>query len=195
MVARLPQRFSRGFTLVEVLVVTAIVGMVSAFLSGQFSRSRVDFNQATSSVIANIRSAQTLASSGRLHGGVFRCGFGIHFVSGSQYIVYAGPNAQAVDCTTDNRNYDGGTLDVVVTTVTLGIEKYDFAAPLALDVFFEPPDPTTYINNQSLGTTPPARIIVHKTGANCSADASQCRAICVYRSGKIQVAQTWTTCP
>mgnify|MGYP001576195641 CR=1 FL=1 len=184
----------KGFTLVEVIVVVGIVGLLSSFLSSQFGRSRVDFDQAVNAVIANVRQAQLWASSGRLHSSAYRCGYGIHVVSGTQYMIYAGPIATA-NCSTDNRNYDGVARDTVVTTFSLTNSPFFIATPFAPDIFFEPPNPVTYINNQSTTSTPPARIIVNKTGANCNTNPLQCRAICVYRSGKIQVAPTWTACP
>ena len=183
-----------GFTLIEVLVVIAIIGLLSSFLVSQFGRSRVDLSQAVNAVTADIRQAQVFAASGQRHAGVYRCGYGAHFVSATQYILYAGPDAQSVDCTADDRNYINGT-DAIVRTVMLIDTRFDIGSPLPLDIFFEPPNPLTYINNESLPTTVPARIILHTLNADCSANPSQCRAVCVYRSGKIQIAPTWTACP
>src|ERR1043166_1630714 len=104
--------FDKGFTLVEILVVTAITVMITGFLIANFSRSRVDLNQVTLTTVDAIREAQSQALAGALLRGTYRCGYGIHF-NRTDYIIYAGPDSSTTDCSTQDRNYNPGTDDIV----------------------------------------------------------------------------------
>jgi type II secretory pathway pseudopilin PulG len=132
----------RGFTLVEVLVVASITVFITGILVANFSRSRTDLNQTALTVIDAVREAQALTLAGSLVQGSHRCGFGIHFMADG-YIIYAGPSAALTDCTAQDRNYNAGT-DTIIRQALLTNNALEFAAPFT-DIFFEPPDPTTYI--------------------------------------------------
>jgi prepilin-type N-terminal cleavage/methylation domain-containing protein len=170
---------SAGFTLIEVLVVAAITVMISGFLISNFSRSRVDLNQVLLTSLDAVREAQSQALSGALLKGAYRCGYGIHFIQ-TGYTIYAGPDSAAVDCTTQDRNFDGS--DTVVRQALLPSNILEFVMPIP-DIFFEPPDPTTYIGGTSTpGSSTTVRI--HRKGAPCP--GPDCRTIYVSTSGRIQ---------
>jgi prepilin-type N-terminal cleavage/methylation domain-containing protein len=171
----------QGFTLVEVLVVSSITVMITGFLVVNFSRSRTDLNQAATVLTDAVREAQSLTLSGSLVQGTYRCGYGIHFVDGG-YLIYAGPNADDFDCSVQNRDYDAGS-DAIIRQALLPNPALEIA-PLPPDIFFEPPNPTTYIG----GSTAPGlntNINIRRKGAVCP--GADCRTINVTTSGRIQL--------
>lgn len=170
----------KGFTLIEILVVMSITVMITGFLVVNFSRLRVDLNQTASMVQDAIREAQSQALAGALLRGTYRCGYGIHFDTAG-YMIYAGPDSSTVDCATDDRTYNAGT-DVSVRQALLPSNVLEIILP-APDIFFEPPNPTTYINGVSAPGTS-ATISIHRKGSACP--SSDCRSIYVSTSGRIQ---------
>ena len=137
----------KGFTLIEVVVVMGITVLLTGFMIQNFSRTRVDLNQSRLLVQDAIREAQSLALAGSVYAGSgkfssYRCGYGVHFESGS-YLVFAGPDAAAVDCSAQDRAYNPGT-DDIVRTALFSNNTVEIALP-APDIFFEPPNPATYI--------------------------------------------------
>lgn len=170
----------KGFTLIEVLVVAAITVIITGFLISNFSRARVDLNQITLTTQDAIREAQAQALSGSLLSGTYRCGYGIHF-NATDYLIYAGPDSSTVDCATQDRNYNGGS-DTVVRQVLLGNNVLEFILPIA-DIFFEPPNPTTYIGGSSASGLV-STITIHRKGSVCP--GPDCRTITVTSGGRIQ---------
>ncbi|MBI2064232.1 MAG: prepilin-type N-terminal cleavage/methylation domain-containing protein [Candidatus Yanofskybacteria bacterium] len=173
-----------GFTLVEVLVVAAITGVITTFMLVNFQRSRIDLTLTTNEFVANLRSAQTRAlASARYDTGTgpkVRCGYGIRYISPGSYAMYAGPDASSVSCAALNKNFDGA--DSTVFTRVFTDVRVEFKSPFN-DIFFEPPDQKTYINNNSALGLPPQAITIGKIGGTCPND---CKTINVYTSGKIE---------
>jgi len=181
----------KGFTLVEVLVVMAITVLMTGFLIQNFSRTRTDLNQTRLLVQDAIREAQSLALAGSVFGGSgglssYRCGYGVHFELNS-YTVYAGPDSESVDCSAQDRSYNVGT-DQVVRTALISNNVVEIVVP-APDIFFEPPNPTTYIcktvpcGNAAQLAGVSTDIAIHRKGAACP--SSDCRLIHVTTSGLI----------
>jgi prepilin-type N-terminal cleavage/methylation domain-containing protein len=170
----------KGFTLVEVLVVAAITVMITGFLIANFSRSRVDLNQITLTTLDAVREAQSQALSGAVLRGTYRCGYGIHFDENG-YLLYAGADSSKVDCSSEKKSFGGGK-DAIVRQALLPNNTLEFILPIP-DIFFEPPNPTTYIGESStagLSTT----ISIRRKGAKCP--SADCRTIYVSTSGRIQ---------
>ena len=136
---------NKGFTIIELTVVTSIIVIVTAFLVTDFSRSKIDLNEAALTSLDAVREAQTDAQSGIIFKGKYRCGYGIHFDTTS-YTIYAGPDAKSVNCLVQDRNYNPG-VDEVVRQETLKNIKLTYTP--SVDVFFEPPNPTTYLGGSS----------------------------------------------
>ena len=176
---------NKGFTLIEVAVVAVITGVITSFMLLNFQRSRIDLTLSTNEFIGNLRAAQARAlASARYDSGSgpkIRCGYGIRYINSTSYSTYAGPDASSVDCTTLNRNYDVATDTIIMTRVFTDI-RIEFKSSFN-DIFFEPPDPKTYINNDSSLALPPMTISIGKIGGTCPSD---CRNIYVYTSGKIE---------
>lgn len=177
-------RNKSGFTLVEVAVVATITGIITAAMILNFQRSRIDLTLSANEFIENVRSAQSRAlASARYNSGMgpkIRCGYGIRYVSPTSYSMYVGPDSSSVDCSTLDRNYDG--TDTIIMTRVFTDARVEFKSPFN-DIFYEPPDPKTYINNDPSLTLPPQAITIGKTGGTCPND---CRTTNVYTSGKIE---------
>jgi prepilin-type N-terminal cleavage/methylation domain-containing protein len=172
----------KGFTLVEVMVVTAITVILSGLLVANFSRTAVDLQSSAIGVQDALREAQSLALAGAYTGGSYRCGYGVHFESDG-YLIYAGAKADELPCSGEDRNYNlggGPSGDVAVRTVALANPALVIDPPSG-DIFFEPPDPTTYVGGSTATT---ATIRIHKRDAPCP--GADCRVLTVSPAGRIQ---------
>lgn len=176
---------SKGFTLIEILVVAAIASFMATTIIINFSRARLDLNETANALVSNIRDAQSKAASSIKYGGTMRCGYGIRWVSATSYAVYVGPvPSQSVDCTLENRNYEA-IIDTDISAKNFLDTRVEFKSSFN-DIFFEPPDPKTYINNDAaLNRIPPSETItIGNKNGSCP---SNCKTIIIYTSGKIDV--------
>jgi prepilin-type N-terminal cleavage/methylation domain-containing protein len=190
------RRSEQGFTLVEVLVVAAITGFVTIALLSNFSFSRRNLDRITGQVIAHIRDVQNRAASSRQYQSTYRCGYGIVESGTSQFSVYVGPDASTTTCSTENRNYNVGA-DTIVSTFAISSTDIEFMEDSPgvyfKTVFFEPPDPRTFVDNNSALNASPSRILLRVKGIDCS-DVKDCRAICISTAGVVEI-QKDLTCP
>lgn len=172
-----------GFTLIEMLVVASIVAFLSVALISEFSRSRVDLDQSVNLAEATVRSAQAEAVASLHYNGYNPCGYGIHWDSTSKQLeVYVGPDASIINCASINKNFQAGQ-DSVVSYLKISDQKVEIKS-VSADIFFVPPDPKTYINDNDSLVGSPATITLGVVGTNCPTD---CKTIYVYPSGKIEV--------
>lgn len=169
---------SKGFTLIEVLVVMGITVLMTSLLVANFSRTRMDLNQATITVKDAIRTAQSMALSGSSWNQTSRCGYGIHF-SASQYIVYAGPVSDGTACASGNYRYNmnGG----IVSQGLISNSVLEISTTVT-DIFFEPPNPKTYFDGNAAKAE--VTILVRRKSSACP--SADCRQINVTTSGQIQ---------
>jgi len=164
------------------LVVGAIIAFVSVLLILNFSRARLDVDQNANLVMATIREAQSKTVSSAVYNGYNPCGYGAHYISPTQFAIYVGPNAASpTDCTTINKNYSAGE-DTIIETQTFTDSRIGIKSPFN-DIFFLPPDPKTYLNNNYSLNQSPITIQIGPIGEACS---SNCRTVSVYPSGKIE---------
>lgn len=171
-----------GFTLFEVVIVTGIVAFFSIIVITNFSRTRLNLNEPVNLFIGDIRSIQAKAVSGARYSGYNPCGYGVTYIGPNQYALYAGPNAGSTDCATANRNYQLGQ-DSITLTRTFYDTRIRFGSSFN-DIFFEPPDPKTFINNDSSPSRPSEDIVIQRAGGSCPTD---CKTVKIYTSGKIEV--------
>lgn len=126
------------------------------------------------------------------------------------YYIYAGPpsvdaSGQPVNCA--STTYQASQDYPYYKTVVLD-QRIDFVDnPGFQDIFYKPPDPTTYIQNQTIPSNlaDPATyyelITIKKVGVtkqNCTSGSIDCIYICVYYSGRVEVAKNTTNpikCP
>src|SRR3990167_6048106 len=157
---------NRGFTLIEVLVVAAITGIISTFMLLSFQRTRPDLNASGGVILSDMRAAQSKALASTKYdsgsGSKIRCGYGVHYINPTSYSIYTGPDASSNTCSSLNRNLDGA--DTTVATKVFGNEKVEFKAVFS-DIFWEPPNPDTYINNSSADAS--ITITIGKKGGIC----------------------------
>jgi prepilin-type N-terminal cleavage/methylation domain-containing protein len=170
-----------GFTLVEMAVVAGIIGFLSTALIISFARKRIDIDQSANLVMGMVREAETKTVASSVFGGYNPCGYGFHYVSATSFAIYVGPNAASSDCSNINKNYQSNE-DTIVRTQSFIDPRIEFKGSFN-DVFFQPPDPKTYLNNDASLNQQPLSIIVGTVGTSCPTD---CRTIYVYPSGKIQ---------
>src|SRR3989338_1307333 len=170
-----------GFSLVEMVVTASIIAFLSVSLVINFRRTRKNIKKTTNLVVATGRDPQSRAVSSTIYAGYNPCGYGLHYISPTQFAVYVGPNAASVDCSGTNRNYQPGE-DTLLVTKSI-IDKQMEIKNIFSDIFYEPPDPRTYLNNNSSLNQQPLGIQIGKIGVNCP---QNCKTIYVYPSGKIE---------
>lgn len=169
-----------GFTLIEILVVAGITGFIASAIIINFSRTRLDLNETASIFVSDTRIAQSQAASSTKYGGAIRCGYGIRYIDSTSYAVYAGPDTASADCAAQNKNF--GAEDTAISVKSFLDTRVEFKNSF-YDIFFEPPDPKTYINNNAtLGIS--QTITLGKKNAVCPSD---CKTITIFTSGKIDI--------
>ncbi len=96
-------RSNRGFTLIELIVVSAIIVVITAFMLFQQSKfnSATLLRSLTYSVALSMRQAQVYGTSVRessLGSGVFGAGYGVYFPAGNtgQYYIFSDNNSNGV---------------------------------------------------------------------------------------------------
>lgn len=174
-------RNEAGFTLVEMAVVATIIGILSTSLIISFARNRIDIDQSANLVMGAIREAQTKAVASSVFGGTNPCGYGFHYVSPTSFAIYVGPSAATTTCGTINRNYQSNE-DTIQRTQSFIDGRIEFKAVFN-DIYFQPPDPKTYLNNDASLNQPPTAISIGVVGTACP---TNCRTVYVYPSGKIE---------
>ena len=177
------QKNEAGFSVFELLVIMVVVGLLSASLLLRFrasATSKVVLQRNALLVVESIRRAQNLAVTSAKFKGDVPCGYGIHFVSSSEAFIYFGSKPNPSDsCSVQNQNYNSPP-DKEFTKIKFNGQNVEFKASFA-DVFFEPPNPTTFINNSSASAS--ISITIGKIGGTCPQD---CKTINVSTSGTIE---------
>lgn len=151
-------------------------------------------HQLSSIVLSSLRRAQQKTLAGTLVNGNFICGYGLHYVDTTSYLIYAGGVPGGSNCGNGSRNYQSGR-DLLVETVILSNKNFDLAGSNNQnqfdDIFFEVPDAKTYIKNSSNLTptidTTQIRIVSKGQTCNTSPSNSNCTTIDVFASGLIDV--------
>ena len=177
-----------GFSVIELLVISAIIATFSVVLILNFRSSpktRVARNQVAAIIVSDIRRVQSMAVAGNRYQGNVVCGYGIEYVSNVSYRLYAKPVPAAGPCSSvSTRNYQAG--DLIVETKNLTNSNMEIRSSFS-DVFFEPPDPKTYINNNPALNGPTTVISIQLKGqTNCAQQS--CTQITIYPSGQINLA-------
>jgi prepilin-type N-terminal cleavage/methylation domain-containing protein len=132
---------SRGFTLVELLVVIGIIAVISAIVFANYRQGERQFSlqRSSYSLVQDIRSAQNMAMGARSVGGTVPEGYGVYFNSSlpDQYILFA-----------DNGDglYGAGDTDIDTLYLETGITITNLSTGGTLTVVFSPPDPRVSIS-------------------------------------------------
>ena len=131
----------KGFTLIEVIITTAIIGLLSGIMFVNFRgvRESIGSRQSAQNIAQSIRVLQNRAFGGVCS--ISPCRFGAHFdVSTTAFLIFEDRGA------TFNGQYDMGeeietvALEENIVILSLSL-SYACSASLCADVLFGPPDP------------------------------------------------------
>lgn len=140
------RKANMGFTIIELIVVMFIITLLSTLVLANYRQGQWTYSlsRATQQMASDLRKAQNMAMSGVDIEGQY-CGYGIEIYVNPRPYSYRFYADVVDDCSDSNHKYDGS--DFVIETVNLpnGITIRS-SSPSPLDIFFEPPEPTTYIN-------------------------------------------------
>lgn len=183
------KRYSEGFTLIEMLVVMAIIAIMSVALILNFresSRTKNTLQRESLAIVAALRQAQSLSVASAKFNNIAPCGYGLHYDPTSKLpIVFFRPKSGG-NCSLA-RKYDS-SVDLEYSKVRFQSVSVEIKAPIFYDVYFQPPDPKTYINDVdpyifgAVGTD----VIIGFSDRACSSSPN-CRKISVYPTGRIEV--------
>jgi prepilin-type N-terminal cleavage/methylation domain-containing protein len=153
-----------AFTLIELLVVIFIISLLSGLVlaSHRSGQKKYALSQASQRLVSDLRRSQNMAMSGVDIAGQY-CGYGIYAEKGDSFYIFYGD--ESADCETSNNKYT--ISDEIIETVNLPSRiKVNFLSPSSnkLDVFFKPPEPTTFINGQdTIGLTAIISLVLEGT--------------------------------
>ena len=218
----------KGLTLIDILVTVGLIIFTTVMVLRNSLSSSFNLERIANVMASDIRIAQSLATSTHQYKGsldvvpVNRCGYGItnkpddssNPDNDRKYAIYAGPATVNSDGSPEDcsfRNYpsaEGQQADypfyknaVLDTRVKLDI------SPEFKDIFFEPPDPVTYIDDSNIPSDPNdpttyyEKITIKENNVpdgggpgSCKKGSPQCIYICVYYSGRVEITKNFN-CP
>lgn len=171
----------KGFTLIEVLIITFIISFLSVaiLINYRSSQDQAFLTRAAAAFESEIRRTQNLAVAGTEFSGVIPCGYGLNYRDNKAYRIYVGQLGGAANCQSSNHNYQSG-LDSDYQDLKI-IESGVVFINSFSDIFFEPPDPATYINNNKLaGVSTIIQFCLEK-------DLTICRSLIIDTAGRISI--------
>jgi len=170
-----------GFTLVEVLVAVFIIGVLTMMmlLNYRTGQDQASLTRSAAAFETDVRRTQNLAVASQEFGGSIPCGYGIHYLGVRTFALYAGGLGGSANCQASNHNFQSG-LDSVYQDMKI-IEPGVVFKSAFPDIFFEPPDPTTYINNsRSAGVSITIELCLET-------DLNTCRNLIIDTAGRIVI--------
>lgn len=169
----------KGFTLIEILIVLFIISFlsVSILFNYRAGQEQAFLTRASAAFESEIRIAQNLAIVSADFEGTIPCGYGLYYIDNRTFRIYVGEKDGAPNCQSASRNYQSNTDSVYQDSKIIEsgvVFKNSFP-----DIFFEPPDPKTYINNDSsIGVSTTIQFCLEK-------DLNKCRNLIIDTAGRI----------
>lgn len=182
----------KGFTLVEIVLVTAIIGLFSVLLLIKFrsaESNQVMLAREAQMIISDIRRAQTLAIAGYQVSGQTVCGFGIarpnENPKNTRYWFYAGKASAGSDCESAEQRYkdSGSEIDILMQNINIRNSKIQIGNSYP-DIFFEVPGSKVYFNNSEADYDDSQDLRLEIIGLSCPAN---CKTIRIWGTGKIDL--------
>lgn len=167
--------------MVEVLAAIFIIGVLSTviLLNYRTGQEQASLTRAGAAFETDIRKTQNLAVASVEFGGSRPCGYGIRYLDSRNYSIYAGELNGAANCLVSDHNFQSGT-DSVYQDVKIIEQRVIFKNSFS-DIFFEPPDPATYINNsKSVGVSTTVELCLES-------DLAKCRNLTIDTAGRIVI--------
>lgn len=180
----------KGFTIIEVLIVIALLAILSGILIRKFSARDINILQIASGIAGDIRLAQSYSLGAKKFNGAFRCGYGFHRENNNSYIIYAGRDTGAGNCNPGyNFQNEAQTPTVKRSPLNSGVIILDFS-----DIFFLPPDPKVFINDSANPNDGPELLTLRKSSASDCTNPQNCSYVCVHFSGRVEVYNNSAQC-
>jgi len=156
-----------GFTLIELLVSVFIISLLSGsvLVSSWQSQGQYYASKTAQKMMVDLRRVQNMALSGKVQGVEAPGGYGVYSQSAERYLLFYNSDS--------SKTYDASS--VVLETVDL--EKVSLS-PVGANVFFVPPDPTTFINGSNNGS---------QIFTISSADGGTVKNVSAFVSGRIEI--------
>ncbi len=145
-----------AFTLIELLVVMFIVGLLASLVLANYRSGQEKYvlEQATQKLVSDIRKTQNMAISGVEITGIceesssYSC-YGFYVNQGDDFYLIFGDKNDA------NKTFQGDPPDATIETINLPDKikiksvSNSFSAANKVSIFFKPPAPTTYVNDNT----------------------------------------------
>lgn len=174
-------KLQSGFSLIELSVVLAIIALVASLATVNFSTIRV--RQESARIVANLRRAQSLAISGSGIQDSAVCGYGMHFIRESEYVLFEGRSSGGLPCQLTQRKYKAG-VDRIIES--FDVSGRGVAIAYFKDIFFEPPNPKIYFDDvYNFGDE--EKIYVRKQQDQPCSQSVLCSGVAISSSGRIEL--------
>ena len=140
---------NKGLTLIELLVVITIIGILSSvlFLGSRSEEEKLALQRSAYQLVQDLREVQEMA----MGAGEISCDGGKTYSFGIYFTTASSNYYQFADCDA-NQTYNAQN-DKLLKEIKLekGVQIQSLSPSSPLNIVFNPPDPTTYINQQSWG--------------------------------------------
>lgn len=158
-----------------------IIGVLSTviLLNYRTGQEGASLTRAAAAFETDVRETQNLSIASFEFGGAAPCGYGLHYIDNRSFSIYAGQLGGAANCQASNHNFQTGT-DLVYRDKKI-IEQNIVFKNIFSDIFFEPPDPATYINDsKATGVSALIELCLE-------VDLTKCRNITIDTAGRISI--------